>query len=92
MAALQAGEVAMTARNWPTLFYEDGVYDPTEKTRGLFKNHIVVRVCFFLFTVLNSSHFILSSTNTCLLGRRPSPVTRQTFTTQQSHPKIEPGV
>lgn len=48
MAALQAGEVAMTARNWPTLFYEDGVYDPMEKTKGLFRNHIVIRVYFLL--------------------------------------------
>jgi len=55
MAALQGGEVSMTARNWPTLFYEDGIYDPTEKTKGLFKNHIVVRVCFFFLfhTVFN---------------------------------------
>jgi hypothetical protein len=44
MAALQAGEITMTAYNWPTFFYEHDIYDPAEKTKGLFRNHIVVRV------------------------------------------------
>lgn len=44
MAALQAGEITMTAYNWPTFFYEHDVYDSAEKTNGLFRNHIVVRV------------------------------------------------
>ncbi|OJA12489.1 hypothetical protein AZE42_08788 [Rhizopogon vesiculosus] len=49
MAALQGGEVSMTARNWSTLFYEDGIYDLTEKMKGLFKNHVAVRFYKYLF-------------------------------------------
>lgn len=43
MEKLQSGKLKMTAMNWPTGFYEAGVYDPTDKTKGLFKNHVVAR-------------------------------------------------
>ncbi|KAG0693367.1 hypothetical protein DFH29DRAFT_816386, partial [Suillus ampliporus] len=49
MAALQAGEITMTAYNWPTFFYEHDIYDSAEKTNGLFQNHIVVRFYKHLF-------------------------------------------
>ncbi|KAG2337190.1 hypothetical protein BDR05DRAFT_1005264 [Suillus weaverae] len=49
MAALQSGEVTMTAHNWPTFFYEHDIYDVAEKTKGLFRNHIVVRFYKHLF-------------------------------------------
>jgi hypothetical protein len=48
MTALQAGEIAMTANNWPTLFCGDSVDGPMEKTKGLLRNHIVIRVNFLL--------------------------------------------
>ncbi|OJA09944.1 hypothetical protein AZE42_11486 [Rhizopogon vesiculosus] len=44
MSDVRSAEGAMAAGNWPTLFYEDGVYEPTtEKTKGLFKNHIILQ-------------------------------------------------
>ncbi|KAG2103075.1 uncharacterized protein F5147DRAFT_547092, partial [Suillus discolor] len=49
MAALQAGEITMMAHNWPTFFYEHGIYDAAEKTHGLFRNHIVLRFYKHLF-------------------------------------------
>ncbi|KAG1728839.1 uncharacterized protein EDB91DRAFT_1021024, partial [Suillus paluster] len=47
MATLQAGEITMTAYNWPTFFYEHDIYNSAEKTNGLFRNHIVVRLPWF---------------------------------------------
>jgi hypothetical protein len=44
MENLQSGKLKMTATNWPTGFYEDGIYDPQDKAKGLFRNHVVVRV------------------------------------------------
>ncbi|KAG1880031.1 hypothetical protein F4604DRAFT_1679163 [Suillus subluteus] len=38
-----SGKLKMTAMNWPTGFYEDGVYDSQDKTKGLFRNHVVAR-------------------------------------------------
>ncbi|KAI9453123.1 hypothetical protein HD554DRAFT_2043456 [Boletus coccyginus] len=34
--ALQDGTIRTTAANWPTCFYEDGVYDPENRAKGLF--------------------------------------------------------
>ncbi|KAG1732735.1 hypothetical protein EDB19DRAFT_1831223 [Suillus lakei] len=34
MAALQSGEITMTAHNWPTFFYEHDIYDAAEKTNA----------------------------------------------------------
>ena len=34
----------MIAMNWPTGFYEEGVYDPHDKAKDLFRNHVVARV------------------------------------------------
>lgn len=44
MEKLQSGKLKMTAMNWPTGFYEDGIYDSQDKTKGLFRNHVVARV------------------------------------------------
>ncbi|KAG1894772.1 uncharacterized protein F5891DRAFT_1194925 [Suillus fuscotomentosus] len=43
MEKLQSGKLKMTAMNWPTGFYEDGVYDSQDKTKGMFRNHVVAR-------------------------------------------------
>ncbi|KAG1738464.1 hypothetical protein EDB19DRAFT_1909212 [Suillus lakei] len=43
MEKLQSGKLKMTAMNWPTGFYEDSVYDPMDKTKGMFRNHVVAR-------------------------------------------------
>ncbi|KIK79864.1 hypothetical protein PAXRUDRAFT_16093 [Paxillus rubicundulus Ve08.2h10] len=61
MAALQAGEISMKASKWPAGFYEEGtMYDPEDKTKGLFRNHIVTRFYLHLFVgpsaVMNESH------------------------------------
>ncbi|KAG1734273.1 uncharacterized protein EDB91DRAFT_1057000, partial [Suillus paluster] len=65
MAALQAGEITMTAYNWPTFFYEHDIYDSAEKTNGLFRNHIVVRFYKHLFigpsSVTNDSSNVRNS-------------------------------
>lgn len=65
MAALQSGEITMTAYNWPTFFYEHDVYDAAEKTNGLFRNHIVVRFYKHLFigpsSVTNDSSNVRNS-------------------------------
>ncbi|KAG1747948.1 uncharacterized protein EDB91DRAFT_1079626 [Suillus paluster] len=40
MATLQAGEITMTAYNWPTFFYEHDIYNSAKKTNAkLSKNH-----------------------------------------------------
>ncbi|KAI6042234.1 hypothetical protein EDC04DRAFT_2601030 [Pisolithus marmoratus] len=38
--ALQTGAIPITTYNWPSFFYEDGVYDPQNWHRGLFCGHI----------------------------------------------------
>ncbi|KAI6016735.1 hypothetical protein EDC04DRAFT_2608332 [Pisolithus marmoratus] len=38
--ALQTGAIPVTTYNWPSFFYEDGVYDPQNQHRGLFHGHI----------------------------------------------------
>ena len=43
MQALQAGDFPMKSSRWPSVFYEKDVYDPDDKTIGLFQNHTVVR-------------------------------------------------
>ncbi|KAG1808118.1 hypothetical protein EV424DRAFT_1329087, partial [Suillus variegatus] len=43
MEKLQSGKLKMTAMNWPTGFYEDDIYDSQDKTKGLFRNHVVAR-------------------------------------------------
>ena len=48
ITGLQDGVVKATHRQWPTYFYEDGVYDPSDKLKGLFRGHIAWRVCFSL--------------------------------------------
>ncbi|KIK38437.1 hypothetical protein CY34DRAFT_91007 [Suillus luteus UH-Slu-Lm8-n1] len=40
MEKLQSGKIKMAATSWPTGFYENGVYDPQDKTNGLFRNHV----------------------------------------------------
>ncbi|KAI6140035.1 hypothetical protein BKA82DRAFT_4217753 [Pisolithus tinctorius] len=40
MAGLQDGSIPATTFNWPTFFYEDGVYDPEDQLKGLFQGHI----------------------------------------------------
>ncbi|KAG2159199.1 uncharacterized protein EDB93DRAFT_1245015 [Suillus bovinus] len=66
MAALQAGEITMTAHNWPTFFYEHDIYNAAEKTHGLFQNHIVLRFYKHLFigpsSVMNDSSNVRNST------------------------------
>jgi len=44
MEKLQSGKLKMTATNWLTGFYEEGVYDPEDKAKGLFRNHVVACV------------------------------------------------
>ncbi|KAG1795961.1 uncharacterized protein HD556DRAFT_1307187 [Suillus plorans] len=61
MAALQAGEITMTAHNWPTFFYEHDVYDAAEKTHGLFRNHIVLR--FYKHFFIGPSSIMNDSSN-----------------------------
>ncbi|KAG1840052.1 hypothetical protein F4604DRAFT_1940290 [Suillus subluteus] len=43
MEKLQSGKIKMAATSWPTGFYENGVYDSQDKTKGLFRNHVVAR-------------------------------------------------
>ncbi|KAG1844604.1 hypothetical protein F4604DRAFT_1937447 [Suillus subluteus] len=43
MEKLQSGKIKMVATSWPTGFYENGVYDSQDKTKGLFRNHVVAR-------------------------------------------------
>ncbi|KAG0693859.1 hypothetical protein DFH29DRAFT_881138 [Suillus ampliporus] len=49
MEKLQLGKLKMTMMNWPTGFYEDSVYNPTDKTKGLFRNHVVARFYMHLY-------------------------------------------
>ncbi|KAG1816766.1 uncharacterized protein BJ212DRAFT_1480623 [Suillus subaureus] len=43
MEKLQSGKIKMAAMSWPTGFYEHGIYDPQDKTKGLFRNHIITQ-------------------------------------------------
>ncbi|KAG1867756.1 hypothetical protein F4604DRAFT_1682536 [Suillus subluteus] len=45
----EAGEITMTAHNWPMFFYEDSIYDAADKTKGLFRNHTAVQFYKHLF-------------------------------------------
>jgi len=45
IASLQDGTIKATHRQWPAFFYENGVYDPDDKAKGLFRGHIAWRVC-----------------------------------------------
>ncbi|KAG8214415.1 hypothetical protein J3R82DRAFT_9422 [Butyriboletus roseoflavus] len=47
--ALQEGLIKMTASNWPTCFYEDGIYDPENKAKGLFHGHTTFQFYTHLF-------------------------------------------
>lgn len=49
MAGLQDGSIPATTFNWPTFFYEDGVYDPEDRLKGLFRGHIAWRFYVHLF-------------------------------------------
>ncbi|KAI6015849.1 hypothetical protein BKA83DRAFT_45832, partial [Pisolithus microcarpus] len=49
MIALQTGAIPVTVYNWPSFFYEDGVYDPQNRLRGLFQGHIAWRFYVHLF-------------------------------------------
>lgn len=44
MQLLQAGEIQMIASKWPAGFYEEGTYNPSDRAKGLFRNHVVARV------------------------------------------------
>jgi len=44
MEALQDGLINTSASNWPTIFYEDNVYDPDDRLKGLFCGHATFRV------------------------------------------------
>ena len=46
MGALQEGQIKATASNWPTIFYEDNVYDPNNRLKGLFCRHAAFQVSF----------------------------------------------
>ncbi|KAL4079787.1 hypothetical protein J3A83DRAFT_4398683 [Scleroderma citrinum] len=39
IAALQEGLFNTSTSNWPACFYEEGVYDPEDKLKGLFHSH-----------------------------------------------------
>ena len=43
MQALQDGDFPIKSSRWPSVFYEKDVYDPDDKTIGLFRNHMVVQ-------------------------------------------------
>lgn len=49
MIALQTGDIPVTVYNWPSFFYEEGVYDPQNRLRGLFRGHITWRFYVHLF-------------------------------------------
>ncbi|KAG1842752.1 hypothetical protein DFJ58DRAFT_844569 [Suillus subalutaceus] len=65
MATMQAGEITMTAHNWPMFFYEDSIYDAANKTKGLFRNHTAIRFYKHLFigpsSVTNDSSNVRNS-------------------------------
>ncbi|KAG1747759.1 uncharacterized protein EDB91DRAFT_1016905, partial [Suillus paluster] len=60
-----SGEITMMTHNWPTFFYEHGIYDAAEKTHSLFRNHIVLRFYKHLFigpsSVINDSSNVRNS-------------------------------
>ena len=43
---LKNNEIAVTGDQWPLLLYADGKYDPEEPWDGLFRNKLLVWVCF----------------------------------------------
>lgn len=49
MAAIQDGSIRVTEYMWPSYFYEDGVYDPEDRSKGLFHGHIAWRFYVHLF-------------------------------------------
>ncbi|KAG1737815.1 uncharacterized protein EDB91DRAFT_1082918 [Suillus paluster] len=57
---LQLGKLKMTVMNWPTGFYKAGIYDPTDKTKGLFRNHVVTR--FYMHLYIGPSAAMAEST------------------------------
>ncbi|KAG2112204.1 uncharacterized protein F5147DRAFT_759581 [Suillus discolor] len=63
MAAMQAGEITMTAHNWPMFFYEDSIYDAADKTKGLFRNHTAIR--FYKHLFIGPSSVANDSSNVC---------------------------
>ena len=44
MGALQEGQMDACADNWPTCFCEDGVYDPENPEKRLFRSKATFRV------------------------------------------------
>ncbi|KAG8220348.1 hypothetical protein J3R82DRAFT_3443, partial [Butyriboletus roseoflavus] len=55
IGTLQDGQIKATAANWPTMFYEDGVYDPDDRMKGLFRGHAALRVYLHLFIGPNAA-------------------------------------
>lgn len=92
MEAMQAGDFPMKASRWPSGFYEDGIYDPKDKTIGLFRNHTVVRVRFPLSTDIRVvSYFFGSSINTYFSVHQQSPTSRLQVKARQNHPRTAHG-
>ena len=52
MGALQEGQMDACTDNWPTCFYEDGVYDPENPEKGLFHSEAAFRVRYQYFNVV----------------------------------------
>ncbi|KAF8132265.1 hypothetical protein EV363DRAFT_1449241 [Boletus edulis] len=61
--AHQEGTIRTTAGNWPTCFYEEGVYDPENRAEGLFRGHAAFRFYMHLFIGPSAA-----STNTVTLS------------------------
>ncbi|KAH0826335.1 hypothetical protein J3R83DRAFT_5288 [Lanmaoa asiatica] len=49
IGALQEGTIRTTAANWPTCFYEEGIYDLENRAKGLFCGHAAFRFYTHLF-------------------------------------------
>ncbi|KAF8443782.1 hypothetical protein L210DRAFT_3643378 [Boletus edulis BED1] len=61
--AHQEGTIRTMAGNWPTCFYEEGVYDPENRAEGLFRGHAAFRFYTHLFIGPSAA-----STNTVTLS------------------------
>ncbi|KAG1816307.1 uncharacterized protein BJ212DRAFT_1299611 [Suillus subaureus] len=60
MEKLQSGKIKMAAMSWPTGFYKHGIYNLQNKTKGLFRNHVIARFYAHLYIVHIITYFTLS--------------------------------
>jgi hypothetical protein len=80
MDKVNAGEKKISAKQWPSMFYDMSLYDPKNKKKGFLRSRVVIQVVFlshqhhFLtFFVLGMAPYFYRS-NVCFIKRAHWPL------------------